>query len=192
MNGTPCFFTADTHFGHTRVIEYSQRPFKDATHMDEVLIANWNAVVRPDAVVYHLGDVSFSDETRTLAILRRLNGRKFLVLGNHDTGPRKWESVRDCFVKIVDYLEVNVQGQRIVMSHFPMLSWHRMGAGAWMLHGHCHNNLAYPFRGRIADVGVDAWGYTPVSFNALKTRMDKVVPEFLDHHRSTEDDTGAE
>ena len=55
MNPTT-FFTADTHFGHANIIKYTNRPFDSPNHMDDILIANWNAVVGPDDEVYHLGD----------------------------------------------------------------------------------------------------------------------------------------
>jgi calcineurin-like phosphoesterase family protein len=181
------FFTSDTHFGHTRIIEYQKRPFENVQQMDDKLIAKWNALVRTDDVVYHLGDFSLGDEAHTRKVLKRLNGRKYLVLGNHDNGLRsKWPHLRGFFVEVGDYLEVTVGGQHIVLSHYPMISWHKIARGAWMLHGHCHHNLTYPFRGRIADVGVDGWEYAPVSLARLKKKLDAVVPEFLDHHRPVE------
>ena len=78
------FFTGDTHFGHRAVIKYGKRPFADVDEMDAEMIRRWNVVVPPNGEVYHLGDVSFRKNAATLAILKRLNGRKHLLEGNHD------------------------------------------------------------------------------------------------------------
>jgi|SRR6478735_1148981 len=78
------FFTSDTHFGHARIIELCDRPFKSVEHMDETLINNWNETVSPGDIVYHLGDVALGSWDRWDGILSRLNGHKILVVGNHD------------------------------------------------------------------------------------------------------------
>ncbi len=77
------WITSDTHFGHNNIIKFCARPFKDAIEMDEHLILNWNRCVRPDDIVIHLGDFSMSEQALQ-RVARRLNGRKFLILGNHD------------------------------------------------------------------------------------------------------------
>lgn len=77
------FFTSDTHYGHANVIKYCNRPFRDIVEMREVLINSWNAAVGPADLVYHLGDFSFH-EREVATVLPRLNGRKILILGNHD------------------------------------------------------------------------------------------------------------
>ena len=88
MAYTQKFYTADTHFGHALMLSETAcaRPFVTTREMDEFLIDGWNAAVRPDDVVYHLGDFAFGlrDEARVRSVFRRLNGRKVLILGNHD------------------------------------------------------------------------------------------------------------
>ncbi|MEM9701635.1 MAG: metallophosphoesterase, partial [Planctomycetota bacterium] len=85
------FFTSDTHFGHANVIKNCDRPFADVGEMDEALIANWNAVVGPKDVVYHLGDFAFRAKRKPREYLARLNGTVHLVKGNHDE-----ETLKDC------------------------------------------------------------------------------------------------
>lgn len=65
------YLTSDTHFSHANIIEYSKRPFANVDEMDEALVNNWNKVVTPKDIVYHLGDVIFS---KNHSILRRLMG----------------------------------------------------------------------------------------------------------------------
>ena len=55
------FFTSDTHFGHNNIIEYCKRPYTSVEEMDAALEKNWNEVVKPDDLVYHLGDLAIDN-----------------------------------------------------------------------------------------------------------------------------------
>lgn len=164
------WFTSDTHFGHANIIfKYCNRPFASVEEHDAALIANWNARVRPNDIVYHLGDFAFTcTKEHAAACMMRLNGRKFFIRGNHD------ELLDHCLPLgswIKDYLEVGVNGQKIVLFHYGLRTWHHDLRGTWHLYGHSHTGLE-PL-GKSCDVGVDAWNYAPVSFDVLKTFMDQ-------------------
>jgi calcineurin-like phosphoesterase family protein len=183
------FFTSDTHFDHANVIKYSNRPYKDVDEMNNMLINNWNSVVSPNDTVYHLGDVSFGSAERTDKIFNRLNGDIKLCYGNHDKLIKKTKTLQDRFSEIRDYYEIKVQTRNggsnmIVLCHFPMVVWNRSHHGSWMLHGHCHGNLKYPMKARIMDVGVDPCNYFPISQPEVEQRLNKVIPDILDHHGS--------
>ena len=77
------YFTADTHFGHENVIRFCSRPFSCAAEMDEALIENWNSRVKGNDTVYVLGDMFFRS-VNFEEILKRLKGKKRLIVGNHD------------------------------------------------------------------------------------------------------------
>lgn len=168
------FFVSDTHFGHSRVIEYSKRPFRDVSEMDEALITNWNMTVGKRDDVYHLGDFSFHTPLVSASIIKRLNGKKFLIKGNHD----KKHFLKECsglFEWVKDYNELKFDGQRIVLSHFPFMTWNASHYGSWHLHGHCHGSLPDDNSVLRIDVGVDCHSYTPVSmfnvFELMKKKM---------------------
>lgn len=78
------FFTSDTHFNHANIIRFCNRPFNDVEQMNETLIANWNRVVQPEDTVFHLGDFCLGGSVEWTKILNRLNGKIYLILGNHD------------------------------------------------------------------------------------------------------------
>ena len=78
------WFTADLHFGHANIINYSGRPFADAIAMNQALIERWNASIHPDDTAWVLGDVALGRIDETLALVGELNGRKLLLAGNHD------------------------------------------------------------------------------------------------------------
>lgn len=78
------FFTSDTHFYHSNIIWFCNRPFANVEQMNEAMIRNWNSVVGQDDVVFHLGDFCLGGSAEWIMILDRLNGHIHLVLGNHD------------------------------------------------------------------------------------------------------------
>jgi calcineurin-like phosphoesterase family protein len=172
------YYTADTHFGHALMLSETAcaRPFRDTREMDEALIDGWNAVVRSDDLVYHLGDFAFglNDEVRVRRTFKRLNGRKVLILGNHDYGRQNkvhpviaglgWEDV-------AQQLETTDEGCRLFLNHYAMRTWPGQHKGAFHFYGHSHGRL--PGFGRSRDVGVDCpdVGYAPSTFRQLTSAM---------------------
>lgn len=157
------FFTSDTHFGDHRTLNLYPRPFASVAEMDSGLIANWNATVGAGDEVWHLGD--FARTARLAAeILPRLNGTKHLVAGNNDPAPEiahGWASVQP-------YAEIEADGRRLVLCHYPFRAWNGQHRGAINLHGHSHGRMK-PLP-RQFDVGVDARGYRPVTLADLLPR----------------------
>ena len=78
------WFTSDLHFGHQNIIRFCKRPWKTTEDMDWNLIQNWNSVVKPDDLVFDLGDFAFATNARWKELLSQLNGHHYLILGNHD------------------------------------------------------------------------------------------------------------
>jgi len=172
------WFTADTHFGHQRIIDLCARPLDNVEAMDDLLIKNWNLKVAPDDIIYHLGDVS-AHSTRPISdYLSRLNGCKILIRGNHDNdeicAAPQWDNV-------YDYLEIDLdlttdlqKPYKLVLFHYPIADWNGYQYGKSIhLHGHCHGRT--PTTKRRCDVGVDQWGFTPVRFEDIKARMDNTT-----------------
>ncbi|MDF1584846.1 metallophosphoesterase family protein [Marinimicrococcus flavescens] len=158
------FFTSDTHFGHGGALGLFKRPFASVAAMDEALVCRWNAVVRPEDEVWHLGDFALRRTPAAMeALLARLAGRKHLVAGNND-GPATlalegWASVQA-------YAEIELQERSVVLCHYPFRSWNGMRRGALNLHGHTHGRLA-PLLPRQIDVGVDVRDFRPVTLDEL-------------------------
>lgn len=88
------FFIADTHFGDEAIIRYENRPFQDIQVMECQLVKNWNEVVRPEDRIFVLGDFAKGDKAELTRLCRCLNGKKTLILGNHDTQTPEW--YREC------------------------------------------------------------------------------------------------
>ena len=78
------FFTSDTHFWHNNVIKFCNRPFSSIEEMNDTIIENWNRVVDKNDIVIHLGDFCFCGSDKFKELVEKLNGRIYLILGNHD------------------------------------------------------------------------------------------------------------
>lgn len=155
------FFTSDLHFDHKNIIRYCSRPVTCVEEMNEVLITNFNLVVKPTDVVYMLGDISFGKLDRTINHLLQLNGRKFLVPGNHDQViMENMSSFEQVFEDILPPLtEISLLNRRFVLCHYPIEEWNGKWRGAIHVHGHQHGP-AIPKNGRL-DIGVDGHGLAP-------------------------------
>ncbi|MCC2978388.1 metallophosphoesterase family protein [Sphingomonas sp. PL-96] len=155
------FFTADTHFGDHRTINIWRRPFASVAEMDALLIARWNAVVRPGDSVWHLGDVARRPDAVS-GLLGQLNGTKHLLRGNNDPdatlAASGWASTGD-------YAEIEADGHRLVLCHYPFRSWNGQHRRAINLHGHSHGRLKPMLR--QFDVGVDVHDFAPVPLARL-------------------------
>ena len=157
------FFISDTHFGHGGALGLYRRPFSSVAAMNEGMVERWNETVGPDDVVWHLGDFAIRQRPAVVAdLLARLRGHKHLVTGNNDppgtTELDGWESVQP-------YTEITVNGVSAVLCHYPFRSWRGMDKGWVNLHGHSHGRLKR--QPRQFDVGVDVWGFRPVTLPTI-------------------------
>ena len=169
------YFTSDPHFFHENVIGFCDRPFRDADEMNVRLIANWNAAVPQDGIVFVLGDVFWrrKEMDRCAGIMARLNGRKWLIAGNHD-GYTRDLYLEMGFEDARDYLELSIEKRLVVCSHYPLLEWNAFYRGSWHLHGHVHGRCSH-FSHRVMDVGVDANNYAPVSWGDVVKRLENCM-----------------
>lgn len=183
------FFTSDLHFGHAKILEFTPRPWETVEDMDEGLIEEWNGVVKPADRVFVVGDFSFRNGKDTDTILSRLKGQKFLVQGNHDHSKTIAATQRWGWVRQRDTHRIGED--RIVLDHFPMLSWLNMSRGYYHLHGHSHGSLRLPESlqsARIMDVGVDATvkltgSYRPMAWEEVKEALSNKGPVSVDGHK---------
>ena len=157
------YFTSDTHFGHGGALGLYRRPFASVAVMNETIVERWNDTVGPDDDIWHLGDFAIRQRPAVVAdLLGRLHGRKHLLTGNNDpaatTALEDWESVQP-------YTEITADGVSLVLCHYPFRTWRGMGEGWINLHGHCHGRLKP--QPRQFDVGVDLWGFRPVTLGEI-------------------------
>lgn len=143
---------------------------------DECLISNWNKVVGKNDLVIILGDFSFLKAEQTMTLLRRLNGDKVLVRGNHDIFLDDKEFDKSLFKGIFDYTEAKYKGREMCLMHYPILSFKHQDKEeqncAVLLFGHIHS-CRYELPKHSFNVGADVNNYTPVRLEyAIERALD--------------------
>lgn len=147
--------------------------FRDADHMDEVMIERWNRVVQDGDKVYHLGDVGFDQENLS-RVLPRLRGQKRLILGNHDGQDMGF--YRKHFKKIMSWRHFTDNGLAIICTHFPLHPSSFLGrydGRCINVHGHIHaRTINDP---RYVNISVEQIDYTPVNYDWLMSRARRLA-----------------
>lgn len=180
------FLVSDTHFGHSGVCKFMRndgvtklRPFDNPEEMDEFMVEAWNKKVRPTDKVYHLGDVVIN--RKALGIMRRLNGDKVLIRGNHDIF--RDVEYREYFRELRAYHVMN----GMILSHIPVHA-DSLGRFGVNIHGHTHANRVMKPRGfdvktgeilysneidpRYHCVCVETTDYAPILFEEVIKRIE--------------------
>lgn len=161
------YYTADLHLGHENILRLSKRPFASVEEMDEMLIKNWNSTVGADDNVYIVGDLVFKSRYNGADYyLKQLNGHKHLIIGNHDGKMLKQPNINRYFESIQLMADINDNGKRIILCHYPLAEWNGFFRGAYHFFGHIHNtkNETYEIMKKIPNafnVGVDVQGFYP-------------------------------
>ena len=138
-----------THLGHANIIRLAKRPFSSVEEMDDAIVTNWNAKVKKQDVVYHLGDFSFGKNSQD-KYKSKLNGNIHYIQGNHD--PKGWGR---------DYIELKRYGKRIALFHYLIEEWDGWFRGAFHFHCHTHDS-EFKSAERRGNVGVDSINFTPI------------------------------
>lgn len=186
---TCTFLVSDTHFGHVGVTKFLRadgvtklRPWDNTEEMDEALVANWNSVVTPEDTIYHLGDVVLKEPN--LKIMERLNGRKKLILGNHDVF-----DVHE-YLKYFEDIKGSHQLDGFLLTHFPIHP-ESLFKKKGNFHGHIHDGYVMKeveeatrtthgdyttFMTQVRDprylcLSVENTNYTPITFDEARKRF---------------------
>lgn len=165
-------FTADTHFNHVGILERYRKDMWDSVdEMNQGIIDNWNSVVKPGDLVYHLGDFALKSRYNAWDIdyiISQLKGQIILISGNHDD--KNMKQYESWFAKVtpMDYIKSD-SGDKIMLCHYPLRSWRASIHGSFHLHGHSHGNLQ-PY-GRMQDIGMDVIGFYPQRWEVIKAMI---------------------
>lgn len=181
------WFTSDTHFNHSKIIEFCKRPYSSIEEHDAALIKNWNDLVSPEDTVFHLGDFCYGGAPKWKEIISQLNGHIILIRGNHDDKNLQ-ASLYPLFEDVVYQARLLIGNRTVYLNHFPFLCFAHADPNTYkdaysiQLFGHVHSgpycttedkgrmNYLYPTQ---YDVGVDNNDYRPISWQQVKEIINK-------------------
>lgn len=164
------YIVSDTHFNHSNIIEYCNRPFDNVCDMNNTIINNWNSIVSND-IVYHLGDFFLGSKYDLKGIISKLNGKIYLIRGNHDRLTVK--SYEDCGITVLKNAPIIMDDYKICLSHKPLAD--TMIKDDYInIHGHIHdrslediydNNLFS--KDRHINVSIDVLDFKPILLDKI-------------------------
>jgi len=172
------WFISDCHFGHYNIIQYCNRPYTNTEDMDKDIIQKWNETVKPDDIVWFLGDFAFFRRNPTgyeymEKLAKSLHGKINFVIGNHDRRISKdvkfW--YRFGFNKVYDLPVVFMDNY--ILSHKPLIESEAFNFGTYKnIHGHIHNNCPeFNISSKSFNVSIEVLDYRPISFEEI---VDKI------------------
>jgi len=199
------WFSADLHLGHDNILSLCNRPFSTIQEMADVFVSNHNSLVKENDIYWNFGDIGFRCSPQYLVSqISRLHGKFIVILGNHDKPFRQavqlgllnkelnsrkiqivggMASIHDREIAISKMIDI--EGQKIFISHYSHRTWPGAFRGSYHLFGHSHDNLSPLYKS--FDVGVDANGYFPISFSQIKQRMDLIIDQFKENDNENND-----
>lgn len=201
------WFTTDWHLGHQRDFVWKVRGYTSAEHHTQSIIGVTNQYVREGDILFNLGDLCLNTNMQQLdSYLDQIVCKNVWCLWGNHSNPHERAIYRPEKDKLLvpgvkanwvypvkyknmtylgHYHEVSVNGQFIVLFHYPLMSWNQLSHGAWALCGHEHGGLPATrpeaTDGKILDVGWDLFK-KPVSFAEVKAIMDRKFMCSVGHH----------
>lgn len=163
------FFSSDTHFQHNKPFIYEPRGFNSVDEMNEIIVQNWNSIVKPCDIVYLLGDVVMMDNNKGISFLERLNGNIYIAIGNHDT-ENKCKLYEKC--KNVKNVQMGYnfgsKKMSVLLTHYPTIVSNFDNSKRWNFHGHTHSKNKFCEYHNCYNVALDAHNNFPISFDDIK------------------------
>ena len=159
--------TSDLHFSHNKEFVWKARGYKDVEDMNAQQVVKFNSKVKPEDTVYILGDCMLNDNEKGMELLKQLNGKKHIILGNHDTNARK--KLYEDIAESVSFAEIIKYKKKIFyLSHYLTITANTGDEKpVYNLHGHTHQTTIFSDYPNCIHVGVDSWDGYPVSMDTV-------------------------
>ena len=145
---------SDTHFFLENIGRYCDRP----DSWQETIIENWNRLIQPEEIVFHIGDLALSKKEYLEGLVPLLNGKLYLMRGNHDRRSNGYYQRLEITLVPDPYRMDHPSGWTLIFSHRPIVP---LETGVLNLHGHIHNSVAPELGARHVNLCVEVRDYHP-------------------------------
>lgn len=163
------FIISDTHFFHNKIGQYCDRP----ENWQDLIIERWNQVVREGDTILHLGDLTFGNKGQTKDLIDKLNGKIYMVKGNHDRRSRGWfDDVGVTLLKKGFVVDCPYRNIKLLFTHRPVKI---LPCNVVNIHGHQHNK-SYHMRDNYINMSVEVIDYRPVRVMNIMMKRDDLHP----------------
>lgn len=172
------YFISDLHIGHKAAIRFDKRPFTDVQEMEREIILRWNEKITAEDDVFILGDIFYSYRSKPADFLRKLNGRIHLITGNHNYGILKDKEALAYFANVDKLRMIIDNDRRVVLCHYPLITWNMKHFGSYHVYGHVHRNIGEEVlfminQERAYNAGCMINGYVPCTLEELEQNNSK-------------------
>ena len=172
------FYISDLHLGDKRLFDYCKRPFASLKEMKESMISKWNKKVTPNDTVYILGDIANGSVEEVRDFFTCVNGKKHLVVGNHDEAYIDGYSKTGLFESIERIAFIQDDNRQVCLCHYPMMDWYTNSKAIYHVYGHIHNktikngqmyaDIKNYYKDKNAfNASADVVGFEPVTLDEL-------------------------
>lgn len=184
------WFSSDSHYGHVNICLSTSSWVDKGTHcrdyvsleaMNEAIVDVYNKYIQPNDDFYFLGDWSFGGINNILKFREQINCKNiYFIPGNHDDHIKKnkilqnGQKSQELFTMLPELCEIVINNSKLVLSHYPLVSWNNCEKGSIHLHGHTHgtiNNEVLNLNFRRMDIGLDSYEFRPYSFDEIHDKM---------------------
>ena len=181
------YLISDQHFYHQNILSYGRGEFSSVEQMNEHIIQKHNEVVGQDDIVIFLGDFSFK-KGKISNLLSRLNGHKYLVMGNHDK-----HSIVNAYpsLGLEGVFTMPIRLDNAYLSHEPLIPGQNNNStfklietefkktiGAHNYHGHLHEETHFD-DDRYTNVTCEVLDYKPYFLGKTKSEFEQGIPLFI-------------
>ena len=172
--GAKIYAISDLHLGHVNMA--LKRGFSNVEEHDLHIVNTWNSIIAKHDTVYILGDIASKSTDEILqSLISSLNGKKHIILGNHDRKKQMKLLFNNNVIESYDKnLTIAIDNQLIYLSHRPKNNWPMDIDGSWHIFGHRHSTFNPYGTGKSIDCGIDMWKYKPISYEQVVEIMSEV------------------
>lgn len=194
------YFVSDVHYGHNKPFILNPRGYANVDIAMRDFREKWVSTITENDTVIQIGDAVVGAELHSREYAQMICNlpckTHYYLWGNHNAGMSQiydelnghkesetypMHHANGQFIFLGDYAEFQLDGRHLAVFHYPIASWNHLSKGGWMIHGHCHMNLADDPGLLRMDVSWDRKN-GPVEWTEVQAYMRTKTPKKVDHH----------